>query len=60
MRDGASLDSRVITAVKYGMQVKAIAKQGKWIKARPVGPGSVDPRFERKVGYIHESLLMVY
>jgi Bacterial SH3 domain len=60
MREEASLDSAVITTVKYGMQAKAVSKQGEWIKVRPVGPGSSDPRFERKVGYIHESLLMPY
>jgi uncharacterized protein YgiM (DUF1202 family) len=58
MREGPSLDSPVITGVKYGMQVKAVARHGEWIKARPVGPGSVDPRFERRTGYIHQSLLM--
>lgn len=60
IREGASLDSRVITAVKYGMQVKVVSKKGIWIKVRPVGPGSVDPRFERKRGYIHESLVEPY
>lgn len=60
MRAGPSLDSPVIAAVKYGMQVKALARHGEWIQARPVGPGSMDPRFERKTGYIHESLLMAY
>jgi hypothetical protein len=60
MREGPSLDSPVITGVKYGMQVKAVARHGEWIKARPVGPGSVDPRFERRTGYIHQSLLMTY
>jgi len=60
MRNRASLDGKVITAVKFGMQVRVLSKQGEWIKVRPVGPGSVDPRFERKIGYIHESLLMPY
>jgi hypothetical protein len=60
LREGPSLDSPVITAVKFGMQVKALARQGEWIKARPVGPGAVDSRFEGKTGYIHESLLMAY
>jgi len=60
MRAGPSLESPVIAAVKYGMQVKALARQGEWIRARPVGPGSVDPRFRHKTGYIHESLLMAY
>ena len=60
MREDASLDSRIITAVKHGMQVKVVSKRRDWIKVRPIGPGSVDPRFERKMGYIHESLLVGY
>ena len=60
MRDHASLNGKVITAVKCGMQVRALSRHGEWIKVRPVGPGSLDPRFERKVGYIHESLLRPY
>ena len=60
MREAPSLESRVITALKYGMPVKAGQKQGEWIKVRPVGPGSVDSRFEGKSGYIHESLLAAY
>jgi uncharacterized protein YgiM (DUF1202 family) len=60
MRGGPSLDSPVVTAVKHGMQVKLLSKQGDWIKVRPVGPGSVDLRFEPKTGYIHESLLEPY
>jgi hypothetical protein len=60
MRVGPSLDSPAITAVKFGMQVKALARQGEWIEARPVGPGAVDSRFDGKTGYIHESLLMAY
>ena len=58
MRNRASLDGKVITTVKFGMQVRALSKHGKWIKVRPVGPGSIDPRFEGKEGFIHESLLM--
>ena len=60
MREGPSMDSPVFVAIKYGMQVKAVVRQGNWIKAQPVGPGAVDPRFERRMGYIHESLLMAY
>ena len=60
MREHPSLESRVVTSVKYGMQVKILSRQGDWIKVRPVGPGSVDPRFERQEGYIHESLLAPY
>ena len=60
MREHPSLDGRVVTSVKFGMQVKILSRQGVWIKVRPVGPGSVDPRFERKEGYIHESLLAPY
>jgi uncharacterized protein YgiM (DUF1202 family) len=60
MREHPSRDGRVVTSVKFGMQVKVISRQGGWIKVRPAGPGSVDSRFERKEGYIHESLLMVY
>jgi hypothetical protein len=60
MREGPSIRSPVITAVKYGMQVRVISSAGEWRKVRPVGPGSVDRRFERKVGYVHESLLAPY
>jgi hypothetical protein len=60
MREGPSLDSPVMVAIKYGMQVKAVARQGEWVKAQPVGPGAVDPRFEGRIGYIHHSLLLAY
>jgi len=55
-REHASPDSQAITAVKCSMQTEAISKQREWIKVRPVGGGQVDPRFERRRGYIHESL----
>ena len=60
MRNRPSLDGMVVTAVKFGMQVRALSQHGEWIKVRPVGPGSVDPRFEGKEGYIHMSLLVPY
>ncbi|KIX14704.1 SH3 domain-containing protein [Dethiosulfatarculus sandiegensis] len=60
MRTSPSLQGRVVTAVKYGMQVKVISQKGEWIKARPVGPGAIDPRFENKSGYIHRSLVKKY
>ncbi|MBM4315366.1 MAG: SH3 domain-containing protein, partial [Deltaproteobacteria bacterium] len=60
MRARPSVDSRIVTSVKFGMHVKISSKQGEWIQVRPVGPGSVDPRFERKEGYIHASLLAPY
>lgn len=60
VRQGPSTDAKVITAVKPGMQVKLLDRSGQWMKIKPVGPGSVDPRFERKAGYVHESLLKPY
>ena len=60
VRAKPSLNGRVITAVKRGMQVQVLSKQGDWLEIRPVGPGSVDPRFERKQGYAHKSLLKPY
>ena len=60
MRDHASLGGKVITAVKFGMQVRVFSRHGEWMKVRPVGPGSVDPRFEGKEGYVHKSLLIPY
>ena len=60
VRKGPSTDTQVITAVKPGMQVRLLERSGQWMKIRPVGPGSIDPRFERKVGYVHESLLKPY
>jgi hypothetical protein len=60
LRKKPSLNGKVVTAVKFGMQVRAESTVGDWIKCRPVGPGSVDPRFEFKKGYIHKSLLKPY
>lgn len=60
LRKSPSLEGRVVTAVKYGMQVMATAQKGEWILVRPVGPGSIDPRFENKSGYIHQSLVKKY
>lgn len=60
VRKGPSPDSQVITAVKPGMQVELLGRSGRWMKIKPVGPGSIDPRFERKVGYVHQSLLKPY
>jgi uncharacterized protein YgiM (DUF1202 family) len=60
MRNRPSVDGAVVTAVKYGMQVQVTKRVGKWLQAKPVGPGAIDPRFERKWGYIHHSLLHPY
>ncbi len=60
MRAKPSLQGRVITSLKYGMQAQMISRHGEWVKLKAVGPGSVDPRFERKQGYVHESLLAPY
>jgi hypothetical protein len=60
VRAKPSLDGRVITAVKRGMQVQVLSKHGDWLEIKPVGPGSVDPRFEHKQGYVHKSLLKPY
>lgn len=60
MRNRPSLDGDVVTAVKYGMQVMVGKRVGQWLHAMPVGPGSIDYRFEHKEGYIHHSLLHPY
>ena len=65
-RSGANLRAapgpggKVLTALVFGMQAKALSRSGEWIEVKPVGPGSVDPRFERKTGYVHQSLLAPY
>jgi hypothetical protein len=60
MRDKPSLGGKIITAVKYGMQVSVSQNKGEWMHAIPVGPGAIDPRFEGKKGYIHHSILHPY
>ena len=60
LRAKPSLDGAVLTAVKFGMQVEALGKNGDWLEVKPVGPGSVDPRYERVRGYVHRSLLRRY
>lgn len=60
MRNRPSLDGEIVTAVKYGMQMVVGKQMGEWLSAMPVGPGSIDPRFEHKEGYIHQSLLHPY
>jgi hypothetical protein len=49
-----------LTAVKYSMQVKAIARQDQWVRVTPVGPAAFGRRFRGKTGYIHQSLLQPY
>jgi uncharacterized protein YgiM (DUF1202 family) len=60
MRDKPSLGGEIITSVKYGMQVRVGERVGEWLQVAPVGPGSVDPRYERKQGWIHASFLHPY
>jgi uncharacterized protein YgiM (DUF1202 family) len=60
LRAKPSLKGAVLTAVKFGMQVEALGESGDWLEVKPVGPGAVDPRYERVRGYIHRSLLRRY
>ena len=60
LRNKPSLDGRVLTAVQYGMQVRRMGEKNEWVKVDPVGPGSIDPRYDRVTGYIHKSLLVPY
>ena len=60
LRAKPSLEGAVLTAVKYGMQVEALGESGDWLEVKPVGPGSVDPRYDKVRGYIHRSLLRRY
>jgi len=60
MRAEPSLESRVLTSIQHGMLVRRIDHQREWVKVVPAGPGSIDPRYERVVGYIHDSLLKPY
>lgn len=60
MRAAPDTSAKVLTALKFGMQAKPLARQGDWVKVKPVGPGAVDPRFDRYVGWVHQSLLTPY
>lgn len=60
LRDAPGPQGRVLTSLIHGMQAKVLDRSGEWVKVKPVGPGAVDPRFERKTGYVHQSLLAPY
>jgi hypothetical protein len=60
MRAAPNTSAKVLTALKFGMQAKPLARQGDWVKVKPVGPGAVDPRFDRYTGWVHQSLLAPY
>jgi hypothetical protein len=60
LRQSPSSQGKVLTALKTGMQALPLGESGSWVEVKPVGPGAVDPRFERVRGYVHASLLAPY
>lgn len=60
LRQAPSTSGKIITAVRHSMQVRVLERHGQWLKVRPVGPGSVDPQYERVSGYLHQSLVRPY
>jgi hypothetical protein len=60
MREGPSDGARGVATLPQGLTVRRLEERGEWVKVRPVGPSSVDPRFEGKEGFVYASLLAPY
>lgn len=53
-------ESRTITSLPAGVQVRLLKRRGEWFQVTPVGTGPLNPRFYGAEGYVHGSLLAEY
>ncbi|MCF8043213.1 MAG: hypothetical protein K9K65_11355 [Desulfarculaceae bacterium] len=55
-----SAGAKGLAALPRGLTVRKLERRGEWVRVRSVGPGSVDPHFQVKAGFVHGSLLAPY